>query len=127
MSKQDRRAREEQELIVWELESSERSHYRSFVAVVDGEIVGSAGAIFGANAVFLAGGSTRQDMRRRGVYRALVRARWDAAAESGTPALTVGAGTMSRPILERVGFTLVGWVDCLLDRFPDAPDTSVEP
>jgi len=62
-----------------------------------------------------AGGGTRPEHRGRGAYRALVRARWDAAVERGTPILTVGAGAMSRPILERLGFTIVGWEDCLLD------------
>ena len=119
LSEEDRRALETQQLLLWELETSGRSQQRSFVAVVNGEIVGSAGAIIGANAVYLSGGSTRQDMRGRGVYRALVRARWDAAAGWGIPALTVGAGRMSQPILERLGFTIVGWMDCLLDRFPD--------
>ena len=28
---------------------------------------------------------------------------------------------MSRPILERLGFTIVGWEDCLLDRFDEPP------
>jgi GNAT superfamily N-acetyltransferase len=65
--------------------------------------------------VYLAGGGTRPDRRGRGAYRALVRARWDAAVERGTPALTVGAGAMSRPILERLGFAIVGWADCLVD------------
>jgi hypothetical protein len=37
------------------------------------------------------------------------------AVERGTPVLTVGAGEMSRPILERPGFSIVGWEDCLLD------------
>ena len=64
----------------------------------------------------LAGGSTREEMRGRGAYRALVRARWDAAVERGTPALTVGAESMSRPILERLGFIDVGWTGCLTDR-----------
>jgi GNAT superfamily N-acetyltransferase len=119
MSEQDRQAFEAKQRVLWDLQSSGRSPYRSFVALVDGEVVGSAGAIFGANAVYLAGGSTRSDMRGQGVYRALVRARWDVAAESGTPALTVSAGSMSRPILERLGFTIVGWADCLLDGFGD--------
>ena len=35
----------------------------------------------------------------------------------GTPVLTVGAGAMSRPILERLGFSIVGWADNLLDEF----------
>lgn len=125
-SEEDRRAMEAQLHTLWELESSAVSAYRSFVAVVDGEVVGSAGAIFGANAVYLSGGSTKPEMRGRGVYRALVRARWDAAVEAGTPALTVGAGSMSRPILQRLGFTIVGWEDCLLDRF-DGPPARVGP
>ena len=116
-SDEDRRAMEAQQRILWDIESSGGSPYRSFVAVLDGEVVGNAGAIFGANAVYLSGGSTKPGMRGRGVYRALVRARWEAAVKAGTPALTVGAGRMSRPILKRLGFTIVGWEDCLLDRF----------
>jgi hypothetical protein len=46
-----------------------------------------------------------------------VRARWDAAVERGKPALTVGAGPMSAPILERLGFEHVGRIDTLIDRF----------
>ena len=121
LSEEDRRALDAQELLLWELETSGRSPQRSFVARVNGDIVGSAGAVIGANAVYLSGGSTGEDMRGRGVYRALVTARWDAAVESGTPALTVAAGRMSRPILERLGFTIVGWTDCLLDRLADHP------
>ena len=44
---------------------------------------------------------------RRGLYRALVRARWDYAAELGTPALVVHAQETSRSILERCGFEVV--------------------
>jgi hypothetical protein len=88
----------------------------AFVALVDGEVVGYGGARFGRAAVYLAGGGTRPDRRGLGAYRALVRARWDAAVERGTPILTVGAGPMSRPILERLGFSIVGWEDCLLDE-----------
>jgi GNAT superfamily N-acetyltransferase len=116
LSENDRAAHETHDRLLWDLEQSS-GDFRTFVAAIDGEIVGNAAAIFGANATFLVGGSTRADMRGRGVYRALVRARWDAAAERGTPALTVGAGRMSRPILERLGFATVGWNDCLLDRF----------
>jgi GNAT superfamily N-acetyltransferase len=45
--------------------------------------------------------------RGRGVYRALLFARWDFAVDRGTPALTVQAGRMSRPICERLGFQFV--------------------
>jgi predicted GNAT superfamily acetyltransferase len=53
--------------------------------------------------------------RGRGVYRALVRARWDVAVARGTPALVVQAGTMSQPILERLGFRTV----CTIRLFVD--------
>ena len=56
---------------------------------------------------YLLGGATAEWARGRGAYRAVVRARWDAAVERGTPALAVGAGSMSRPILERLGFEQV--------------------
>lgn len=87
-----------------------------FVALIDGEVVSFAIAHFGNTAVYLGGGGTRSDRRGRGAYTALVRARWDAAVDRGTPALTVGAGALSRPILERLGFSIVGWADCLLDE-----------
>lgn len=87
----------------------------AFVATLDGQVVGSASASFGKTAVLLDGSGTHPDYRGRGVYRSLVRARWDAALARGTPALTVGAGAMSMPILERLGFSIVGWNDCLCD------------
>jgi hypothetical protein len=48
--------------------------------------------------------------RRRGVYRALVAERWREAVARDTPALTVQAGAMSRPILEKLGFITVAEV-----------------
>lgn len=115
ISDTDRRAFEAQQELLWEFESV-GSDYQTFIAIIDDQIVGTAASIYGASAVFLSGGSTREDMRGRGAYRALVRARWDAAVERGTPALTVGAESMSRPILEQLGFINVGWADCLIDR-----------
>jgi GNAT superfamily N-acetyltransferase len=112
----DRAAVEAQERRLWELQQQGIA-LRSFVALVDDEVVGGASVVQGASAGFLSGGYTRSDMRGRGVYRALVRARWDSVVAAGTPALTVSAGRMSRPILERLGFQRVGWVDCLLDDF----------
>ena len=115
MSSEDRAAIEAQERELWGFEQS-WDIFRTFVALVGGEVVGKGAAIQGANAAWLVGGATRADMRGRGVYRALVRARWDAAVARDTQALTVTAGRLSRPILERLGFVTVGWVDCLLDR-----------
>jgi GNAT superfamily N-acetyltransferase len=88
-----------------------------FVALEDEEVIAFAGARFGRTTVYLGGSGTRPDRRGRGAYTALVRARWDAAVERGTPVLTVGAGAMSRPILDRLGFSIVGWTDSLVDDF----------
>jgi hypothetical protein len=109
-----RRAYERRAELIWAAQR-DKSANRTFVAQIDGEVVAFGGTMRGGNAVFLSGGGTRRDRRGRGAYRALVRARWDYAVECGTPALTVGAGSMSQPILEGLGFTVVGWTDCLLD------------
>ena len=61
----------------------------------------------------------KPEARGRGAYRALVDARWEAAAERGTPALVTQAGAMSKPILERLGFRGVCEITILLDD----PDT----
>jgi GNAT superfamily N-acetyltransferase len=78
-----------------------------YAAWLDGEIVGAARAMFARCGVLLMGGATLPDARGHGAYRALVRARWDDAVARGTPALAVGAGTMSEPILRRLGFEQV--------------------
>jgi GNAT superfamily N-acetyltransferase len=89
---------------------------RNFLAFVDGEPVGSARtAYLEQGAVLLISGAVLERARGRGAYRALVRARWDDAAERGTPALIVHAGRMSRPILERLGFQAVAEIDVLED------------
>jgi hypothetical protein len=117
LSEDDRRAFADATADAWRMLEMGLSPARTFVAIVDGEVVGCSEGMFGDEAVHLLGGSTRKDMRGRGVYRSLVRARWDAAVARGTPALTVEAGSTSRPILERLGFTTVGWLDLLLDQF----------
>jgi hypothetical protein len=76
-------------------------------AWIDGRMVGAAGAAFASRGALLVGGATLPWARGRGAYRALVRARWDDAVARGTPALTVGAGPMSAPILGRLGFEKV--------------------
>jgi hypothetical protein len=78
-----------------------------FAAWIDGELVAAARAAFARCGALLIGGATLPPARGRGAYRALVRARWDAAATRGTPALTVGAGAMSAPILYALGFEKV--------------------
>lgn len=117
MSDRDRRAFRERQSEYWEWQQR-YAEFKTFGAFLDGEVVGCASVIFGRHAAFMVGGSVRADRRGRGAYRALVRARWDAAVARGTPALTVTAGTMSGPVLDRLGFTTVGWGDVLSDRFP---------
>lgn len=115
MSQADREALEAHLKQLWTLRE-EAGSVRTFIATIDDLVVGSAGAIFGTHALYLIGGSTLAGWRGRGAYRALVRARWEAAVAHGTPALTVSAGSMSRPVLERLGFETVGWADVLMDE-----------
>lgn len=84
---------------------------------LDGELVCTGTASPSAYGLLLYGGATRETARGRGAYRALIRARWDDAVALGTPALITQGGTMSRPILERLGFERVGEVHMLLDVF----------
>lgn len=89
---------------------------RGFVALLDGRVVGTSYAAFGDAGVNLFGGSVLPEARGRGVYRALVHARWHAAAARGTPALTVQAGRMSRPICERLGFVFLAPIRVFVDQ-----------
>jgi GNAT superfamily N-acetyltransferase len=87
----------------------------TFVALIDGQIVAAAYASFTPWGLIMFGGATLGEARGRGAYRALVAARAEEAAARGTPALVVHAGSMSRPILERLGFTPISRIDRLLD------------
>jgi hypothetical protein len=78
-----------------------------FAAWVDGRMASVGRAVFTRVGAYLMGGATAEWARGRGAYRAVVRARWDEAVRRGTPALAVGAGPMSRPILGRLGFVQV--------------------
>jgi len=93
---------------------------KTFVALVDGEIVASASSTYVEGAVTLNGGAVLPHARGRGAYRALVAARWADAVERGTPALVTQAGAMSKPILERLGFRSVAEITILLDEFGPA-------
>jgi hypothetical protein len=61
------------------------------------------------------------------VYRALLRVRWDDAVALGTPTLITQGGSMSRPILERLGFEPVGHVHMLLDDFRERDEHRQHP
>ncbi len=81
---------------------------RCYLAHLDGEPVAAGGLLFtGHGAACLVGGGTAPTARGRGLYRALVRHRWDVAAAAGAPALFVQASDQSQPILAALGFAKV--------------------
>jgi hypothetical protein len=84
---------------------------------LDGEMVAAGTAAPTDFGVLLFGGATLPRALGRGAYRALLRARWDEAVANGTPALFTQGGSMSAPILQRVGFQKVGEIQLLLDEF----------
>jgi hypothetical protein len=84
---------------------------------LDGEVVSTGTAAPTEHGLLLYGGATAERARGRGAYRALNRARWDDAVSLGTPVLITQGGSMSRPILERLGFERVGEIHLLLDVF----------
>jgi GNAT superfamily N-acetyltransferase len=94
-------------------------HRTSFVAYVDGVPVGSGGCGYAGTCTYLSGSGVLAEFRGRGVYRALVRARWDDAVARGQPALVIQAGRMSKPILERLGFETVCEVQAFIDHVPN--------
>jgi GNAT superfamily N-acetyltransferase len=118
---------------VWKLSDEERAKRRAtevdrfdedhaagtahhWAAYVDGRPVGFGRGIDMQGGVALMGGAVLPDARGRGVYRALVRARWDHAAARGTPLLVVQAGRMSAPVLDGLGFVRHGEIRLFADR-----------
>jgi GNAT superfamily N-acetyltransferase len=87
-----------------------------FLATLDGKPAATGTAVPSDRGVFLIAGSTVPRARGRGLYRALVRARWDYAVERGTPALvTQSVPDTSYPILKKLGFVDV----CDVQRVED--------
>ncbi len=87
-----------------------------FLATLDGTPAATGTAIPSERGVFLVAGSTSPWARGKGLYRALVRARWDFAVTRGTPALvTQAVPDTSYPILKRLGFQDV----CDIKRLED--------
>jgi GNAT superfamily N-acetyltransferase len=94
-------------------ESGVAHHWAAFA---DGRPVGFGRALDMEDGVALMGGAVLPEARRRGVYRALVHARWEHAAARGTPLLVVQAGTMSAPVLDGLGFERHGEIHLFTDR-----------
>ena len=80
--------------------------HRGYIAYLGSEPVAVGRLYTDADSVFggLYGGSTREEFRGRGCYRALVAARARDARAFGARYLIVDALPTSRPILERLGF-----------------------
>jgi len=87
----------------------------TFVALLDGRIVGAATATYASAAVQLNAGAVLPEARGRGAYRALVVARWRAARERGLEGAVTQAGQMSRAILLRLGFEAHGTIRSYVD------------
>jgi len=87
----------------------------TFVALLDGRIVGAAAATYADVAVQLNAGAVLPEARGRGVYRALVAARWRAARERGLEAAVTQAGAMSHDILLHLGFEPHGHIRSYVD------------
>ena len=114
---------------VWQIPPDERAQRRAEVAHFDedraahhwaafddGRPVGFGRAVDLADGVALMGGAVLPEARGRGVYRALVHARWEYAVARGTPLLVVQAGHMSAPVLDGLGFERHGELRLFVDR-----------
>lgn len=99
-------------------------HLLSVFAVYDGPRAVSAAWIYyhpPSRFASLWGGSTLAEYRGRGYYTALLAVRAREARERGFRFLTVDASPMSRPILEKHGFTFLGYsTPCEWQKAPPA-------
>src|SRR5262249_31098597 len=86
-----------------------------YLAHLDGRSVGFGRAVCAPWAALLLGGATLPEARGRGVYTALVHARWRETVARGVPRIVVSAGPMSAPILQKLGFERLGRVRLLRD------------
>jgi GNAT superfamily N-acetyltransferase len=106
------------ERLAWEMRHTPEQ-LSVYVADVDGAAAACGWVRFPPNTAFasLWGGSTLPALRGRGLYTALVRARVREARERGYQYVTVDAGHMSRPILERRGFVALTFATaCMRSR-----------
>lgn len=87
-----------------------------YLAHISGIPVSAAWIYFPPSSQFasLWGGSTLTPYRKQGLYSALVAVRLQEALERGVRYLTIDASPMSRPMLERFGFQLLGFTyECI--------------
>jgi GNAT superfamily N-acetyltransferase len=93
-----------------------RAVSQHYAAYLDGRLVGFGRGEFMDRGIALMGGAVLPEARGRGVYRALVHARWEHAVRRGTPLLVVQAGPMSGPVLTGLGFESHGELHLYADR-----------
>jgi GNAT superfamily N-acetyltransferase len=118
---------------VWQIAEDERARRRAieverfdedqaagtahhWAAYHQGRPIGFGRGIDMEGGVALMGGAVLPQARGRGVYRALVHARWLHAVARGTPLLVVQAGRMSAPVLDGLGFRRHGQIRLFADR-----------
>jgi hypothetical protein len=119
---EDRRTKERARLRQDFAEQARTNNPAAFLAMSDGKPAAVASAVRASRGVFLIGGATARWARGRGLYRALVRARWDYAMSLGTPALATHAvPETSYPILRQLGFEEVCKIHRLEDPGPANP------
>jgi hypothetical protein len=118
MSDEQRASESERDAERWE--DAQTGGSVTFLAWVDGRPAAAAAGTYADAGAILFGGGTLPELRGKGAYRALVRARWDEAVGRGKPALVTQAGRMSRPILRRLGFREVAAIRMLRDDLAEA-------
>jgi GNAT superfamily N-acetyltransferase len=93
-----------------------RAVSQHYAAYLDGQLMGFGRGEYMDAGIALMGGAVLPEARGRGIYRALVHARWEQAVRRGTPLLVVQAGPMSEPILTGLGFAGHGELRLYVDR-----------
>ncbi len=88
--------------------ASEAAGVKLVTALVFGEPAGGGSLAVDPDGAILAGASVLPAYRHRGIYRALVAERTRLAAERGAPLVITHARPKSRPILEWLGFRMIG-------------------
>jgi hypothetical protein len=85
------------------------------IAFLNGKPVGFGFAAGSTSGILLGGSGVLPEARGRGVYRAMLAARWQHTQEMGGMGVAIQAGAMSRPILDRCGFQVVCQLEVLED------------
>ncbi len=113
-SEEDRVAWRKAAPTLWETQDGDDRF--THVAFIDGKAVGAGFSACGSTGILMGGSGVLPSARGRGVYRAILAARWAEVERLGKEGLVIHAGAMSRPILERCGFQVVGQLELFLDR-----------